>query len=152
MNNQPQSIEEALGHIDTRLSLVEREVSDLAGGGRWLKGIAAIVVLNVVVGAMAFARLSEQVETLNLDGMQKDVSTTLSVLGSHGNELESVRSEQARVRGVLDSMRGEMTLRTAQRFTARDGDRLESRVLRLEDWRIKHDKHEERDKYEKRPQ
>ena len=138
------SIEESLGHIDTRLSLVEREVTDLAGGGRWLKGIAVTIVLAVISGSMAFAKLSHQMESLNLSKIEADVSTTLTVLGSHGVELEGIRVESARQRGVDDSFFQAMEARTADRFTNKEGLRLESRIQRLEDWRIEHDKHEAR--------
>ena len=81
--------------------------------------------------------------------IEADVSTTLAVLGSHGVELEGIRNESARQRGVDDAVRAEMAERTRDRFTSRDGDNhmkiinsLESRLQRLEDWRIENNKHE----------
>ena len=137
-------IQDSLSHIDTRLSLVEREVNDLANGGKWLKGIAVTIVLAIISGSMAFAKLSEQMASLNLSQIEADVSTTLAVLGSHGVELERIRNESARQRGVDDSFFQAMEARTMDRFTSKEGLRLESRIQRLEDWRIEHDKHEAR--------
>ena len=56
-------IEESLGHIDTRLSLVEREVNDLASTGKWLKGIALGVVLSCIGGAVAFGEITNKMKT-----------------------------------------------------------------------------------------
>ena len=138
------SVEETLGHIDTRLSLVEREVNDLAAGGKWLKGIAVTIVLAIISGSMAFAKLSEQMESLNLSQIETDVSTALTVLGSHGVELEGIRAESARQRGVDDSFFQAMEARTMDRFTSKEGLRLEARIQRLEDWRIEQGNHEAR--------
>jgi len=137
-------IEESLGHIDTRLSLVEREVNDLASTGKWLKGIALGVVLSCIGGAVAFGEITNKMNNLNLDGMQRDIGTSLSVVASHGNEIELIRLEQHRLRGSMDSLRAEILQRTQDRFTNKEGLAHDKRLLRLEDWRIQHDNHEVR--------
>ena len=121
-----------LHSVDTRLTVVEAEVHALAGTNKWIRGIALVIVLQIVVAAMGFARLAEQVDNLNLDGLKTNTMTALQVLGDHGTELQSVRQEQARLRGANDAMRAEISQRTADRFTGRDGDRIEARLDRLE--------------------
>ena len=44
----------------------------------------------------------------------------------------------------MDSLRAEIVQRTQDRFTNKEGLAHDKRILRLEDWRIKHDKHEAR--------
>ena len=126
-----------LHHMDTRITLLENEFGTFtlahSDFKKWVRGIAVIVILQVLGGAMAFAKLSQQVETLDLDDMQLNVSTSLAVLAAHGNEIQAVRDENARLRTVIDTVRDEITVRTANRFSSHDGARVESRVKRIED-------------------
>ena len=135
-------ITESLHHIDTRLTVVESDLATMIGDWssekKWIRGIAVIVVVQVIVAVTAFAKLSSQVDHLNLEGIQANVSTSLQVLADHGTELATVRTEQARVRGVIDSLRSDVAQRTKDRFTGRDGDRLELRLKRVEDFIIEH--------------
>ena len=123
-----------LHHIDNRLILVEERVESMAANGRWLRGIAAFLALQIVGGAMAFSRISQQMETLDLDTVQKDVSTAMAVLTQHRKNIDLVSEEQARVRGRLDHMNERIDMRTANRFTSQDGAELKARILRLEDF------------------
>ena len=131
---------EVLHHIDTRLSIVEAELAAQAQTKKWVQGVVVAVCLHALAGIVAFSKLYERVDSLNLDVLQTNVSTALHVLGSHGTELETLRTEQARLRGVIDAIRTSIDSKTQDRFTGRDGARLEQRVLRLEDWRLEHQK------------
>lgn len=125
-------IETSLHQIDTRLALVEAEMSSMVQGKRWIQGIAVVLIIQIILAAMAFARLSQQVDTLDLERMNIDISTALSVLGSHGNELEAVRAEQFRQRESMDLVRIELSARTRDRFTSKDAEELKARITRLE--------------------
>jgi hypothetical protein len=124
---------ELLHEISTRVSLLENEVSSLAGTNKWIRGTAVIVVLQIILFAVGYGRLAQQVSSLSIVEIQGNVATALAVLRDHGVELTQVRAEQARLRGAMDQMRVEMAERTRDRFTSRDGERLISRVQRLED-------------------
>jgi len=137
VNNEEMAEWAALGktlhHIDTRVTIIESEVEALAGTNRWLRGIAVVLVLQVILAAVGYGRLMEQVDQLHIDGLETNVNTALQVLGDHGTELAEVRSEQHRIRGVLDSVREEINQRTSDRFTGRDGVQLNKRLSRIED-------------------
>lgn len=122
-----------LHHIDKRVALVEQEVNDLVGVNRWIRGIAFVMFVQIIGAVIAFVKLSEQVDQLHIEGLKTNVSTALQVLADHGNELEGIRAEDARLRGVIDTVREEMTQRTFDRFTGKEGDRLRARVQRLEE-------------------
>ena len=124
---------ETLHSIDTRLSLVEQEVGALSNAGKWLRGIGVFLLIQVIGGVIAFTKLSHQVDNLNLTSMQSDISTTLSVMASHRKNIDSISDEQARLRGVIDSMQEQIAERTADRFTGREASAIEERVSRLED-------------------
>ena len=122
-----------LHSIDNRVTLVESEVASLSSTNKWVRGIAAVLVIQVIMAGVGYGRLMEQVDQLHIDGLETNVNTALQVLADHGTELAEVRSEQHRIRGVLDAIRTEINQRTSDRFTGRDGDRIEIRVQRLED-------------------
>jgi Tfp pilus assembly protein PilO len=124
---------ETLHHIDTRVTIIESELESLASTHKWIRGIALVLVIQVVLAAMGFAKLAEQVDSLNLKALETNIATALQVLADHGTELEGIRREDARMRGALDAIRAEISVRTSDRFTGRDADRLYKRLLRLED-------------------
>ena len=95
---------DTLHAIDNRLILVESEVAALASTNRWVRGIAVVLVLQVILAGVGYGRLMEQVDQLHIDGLETNVNTALQVLGDHGTELAEVRSEQHRIRGVLDGI------------------------------------------------
>jgi len=107
------------------------------------KGIWTLIVLflmNAFGGIYAFSQLSEKVNSLDLDKMQQNISTALTVLADHGTEIAGVRQEHQRMRGNIDSIRSAIEKKTKDRFYKHDGDRLEGRIdtnaeriLRLEE-------------------
>ena len=97
------------------------------------------MLLQVIAAIVAFTKLSHQVDTLNLNSMETDISTTLSVLASHRQNIDAISGEQARIRGVIDSIHDQLAQRTADRFTGREAAALEQRVQRLENKIFLHD-------------
>ena len=132
----PDDITVTLHDIDTRLSVVESEVGGMVANSKWVKGIAMFLVLQVIAGSMAFARLSQQVENLDLGDLRHDISTALRVVADHGTELQSIRGENARLRGAMDQIRVEINDRTKERFTEPEGNELRRRIIRLENFLI----------------
>ena len=125
---------DTLHSIDTRLSLVEQEVGALSSAGKWLRGIGIFLLIQVIGGVIAFTKLSHQVDNLNLSSMQSDISTTLSVLASHRQNIDQITTEQARLRGVIDNLRQSIAEKTHDRFTGSRGDLMEKRIDRLENF------------------
>ena len=123
---------DTLHHIDTRVTLLESEVAALASTNRWVRGIAVVLILQVILAGVGYGRLMEQVDQLHIDGLETNVNTALQVLADHGSELDGIRNEDARIRGVLDALRSTLNQRTRERFYKSDGDRLSMRIDKLE--------------------
>jgi len=128
-----------LHNIDTRVTLLESDFAAMASTHKWVRGIAAVLIIQFVVAAVAFGRLSEQVNGLDLDLVMQNDATALTVLADHGTELQEIRTENARLRGAMDAMRTEMFKRTQDRFTSKDGARMDIRMQRVEDKSHNHD-------------
>jgi hypothetical protein len=121
-----------LHNIDTRVTLLESDFASMASTHNWVRSIAVVLVIQFVIAALAFGRLSEQVNGLDLDLVLQNDATALTVLADHGTELHEIRTENARLRGAMDAMRTEIFKRTQDRFTSKDGDRHDVRIQRLE--------------------
>lgn len=123
---------ELLLDIDKRIALVESEQLRMIGARRIIWATAFTLLIYVVSSVFGYGKLVQKIDGLNLDSLKADVSTALTVAGQHGSELDLVRKEQARIREVVDGLRNEIDRKTHDRFFKPDGDKLELRILRLE--------------------
>jgi len=124
---------DTLHAIDTRVTIIEGELHALAATAKWIKSIVVVLVIQIVLAAVGYGRLMEQVDQFHIDGLEVNVNTALQVLADHGSELDGIRTEDARLRTSIDSIRKEINQRTQDRFTGRDGDQMQKRISRLED-------------------
>ena len=142
---------ELLVDEQARLIRVEERVLIIGTIAKLLWSLVLLFIVNFVGGVYAFSQLSEKVNNLDLDELQDNITTALVVLADHGTELQSVRTEQQRIRGSFDEMwtyhRKERQLvdeKTKDRFYKQDGDEIrkemkeeggkrDARIARLEE-------------------
>lgn len=125
--------------IDKRLVVLEERSRQNINTRRWIMGLAGFAVIQLGTLIFSYGQITQQIDDINLDELQANMVTALTVLGDHGTEIETVRGEQARVRGNIDqlhtymeNLRQKVDNQTRERFFKHDGDRLEERILRLE--------------------
>ena len=126
-----------LHSMDTRLAVVESGMLEGKKTKKWIQGIVVIFVLQSLGGAAAIGGLFQKVGDIDLTDIRATYTANRTILTSHSAEIESVRAENARLRGVIDSIRDEITSRTADRFTGAQANRMADRILRLEEARMK---------------
>jgi hypothetical protein len=130
---------DTLHTIDTRLTMVESELERIANQRKWLVSLFGMFLLQFCAFIYGYAQLTLTVENINLSSYEANINTALAVLASHGNEIETVRSEQQRIRGAIDQLylfnentRNKLDTQTRDRWYREDGLRLEKRIDRLE--------------------
>lgn len=146
---------EILLDIQTRLAVVESDLTNIADSRRiiqrWLLSFILLIVVQLTAFVYGYGQLQIKVDNLNLSEFQdtmnqleKNIDTALVVLADHGTELQDVRNEQARVRGnidqihiLMDRLRAKVDNQTSDRFYLEDGRRLADRISRLEDKQLK---------------
>lgn len=146
---------EILLDIQTRLAVVESDLTNIADSRRiiqrWLLSFILLIVVQLTAFVYGYGQLQIKVDNLNLSEFQdtmnqleKNIDTALVVLADHGTELQDVRNEQARVRGnidqihiLMDRLRAKVDNQTSDRFYLEDGRRLADRITRLEDNQLK---------------
>ena len=121
--------------VDERDRLIRLESRfDLIGTiAKLLWTLFLLFIVQISGGIYAFSQLAEKVNNLDLKEMKQNVSTVLVVLGDHGTEIQTVRTEQQRLRGNIDSIRRSIDDKTKERFYKSDGDKLDERTTRLEE-------------------
>jgi hypothetical protein len=125
-------VNELLADIDKRLAIVEVDIERMAGMRKMLLGMSLFLLVQAGGIAYGWGQTIERLDNISLDELGTNVATALSVLGSHGNEIELIREEQHRIRGQVDSIQARVDLRTRDRYYKSDGDKLEERVRHLE--------------------
>jgi len=103
-------IADDLHALNTRLTLVERDIAVIASMRKWIMTGVVAILLQASGMLYTYGQLTQKVEQIASIDLQRDVSTTLTVLGDHGTELESVRTEQARVRERMDILADRITV------------------------------------------
>ena len=136
-------MEKLLYDIDRRLAVVESDMSRMMGNRRILLGMAGFLVIQAIVGAIALGELRQKVSGLHLGDLERDVGAALVVVADHDTELENIRGEMFRMRGVIDQINNRLDERTKDRYYRSDALRLEDRVGRLETYVLKHGSHGE---------
>ena len=133
-----------INEIVTRLAVVEgyihaRERQETEDR-KWIRTLALAFVLQVILliagGVTAAIKLGgfvQQLESIDLSHLQKETSTALQVLADHGTELETVRSEQLRIREHMTGVVDEMRNRTQDRFYKSDAVDMKNRISQLEE-------------------
>lgn len=129
-----------LHSLDTRLTVIEADLDRLTNIRKWMLSFVGLFLIQFTGFIYGYAQLEQKVEGINLRELEKNVSVALTVVADHGTELESIRTEQARIRGQIDqfhlfmeNMRKKLDAQTRDRWYKSDGDRLEGRVSRIED-------------------
>ena len=132
-------IGKSLHHIDTRLTLVEADLSGWKHTKRWIQGIAVLFLIQAITGGVAMGRLFEKVDTLSNGEVFANVSRLNQIAVSHADEIRLTNENLAGLRGVMDNhlrehgaILTEIAVATKNRFYREDGLRLEARILRLE--------------------
>lgn len=122
-----------------RLIRVEEQVAQIRTVARLAWSLFVVLLIQTVGFIYAYAQLEQKVEAMDLGKFRSDISTALVVLADHGTELQSVRDENTRIRGIIDELwtvhhdyRNQLDDKTKERFYRSDGDRLEDRIERLE--------------------
>ncbi len=123
---------DALHHIDRRLIVLEERSEASLALRRWVMGLAAFAVIQLAPMLVSYGRLMQQIAHIEIGDVERNASTALAVLQDHGQELQSIRDEQARIRGSHDALQSELAQRTRDRFSSQDAGELKARVLRLE--------------------
>lgn len=133
-------MDDTLVDIDKRLVILEERSRQNLQTRKWIMGLVAAAVLQLGVVIFSYGQLTQQIANINLSEFEQNISTALTVLGDHGTELETIRGEQARVRGNIDqlhlymeNLRQKVDSQTRDRWYKSDGDKLDDRVRRLED-------------------
>ena len=144
-----------LSDIQTRLAVVENDLNQIIDNRksfiRWVLGLFGVVLIQLGSFAYGYGQITQKMTDLDLSDvtdtlvkLEGNVNTALAVLGQHGEEFKDVRNEQARVRGNLDQfhqymneIRAKIDTQTMDRFYKSDGDRLDRRLTRIEDWIIR---------------
>lgn len=132
MDPDDSKINDLLHDINTRVRLVEVELSGFRRARRIILGMAGFLILQALAAAVGWGKLITEVESINVSDIERDVGIALTVVADHGTELQDIRNEQARIRGVLDSIYKRLDERTKDRYYRAEAMRLEERVSRLE--------------------
>ena len=128
-----------LNDIDKRVVAIEVDLRGMAAVRKVIWSLAVAVVIGATSAVYGYGKLVEKLDNINLMELETHIGTLLVVAGDHGTELENVRGGQARLRGRFDTLsdnmidiRNSVDDKTSERFYKSDGDRLEQRILRLE--------------------
>jgi len=119
-----EELAEQIHILNTDLATIKVTLKDHAAFKRVLWGNAFAMVVLLASFSFGYGKLTYKIEHMNLARLEKNVATSLVVLGDHGTELKNVRDEQFRIRGVLDDMSNrfqkELSVRTDDRFRRSD--------------------------------
>ncbi len=136
----PMSDTEMIADERSRIIRLEEKLEMISTISKGIWTLVVLFLVNAFGGIYAFSQLSEKVNSLELDKMQQNISTALTVLADHGTEISVVRQEHQRIRGNIDAIQSVIDKKTKDRFYKHDGDRMEGRIdtnaeriLRLEE-------------------
>lgn len=117
-------LKDELHALGIDVAVIKSDAARQATMRRLLWGMTAFLVSQTIIAVFGYGRLTEQINQLDLNELETDVRTALVVIADHGTEIQTVRTEQQRVRGVIDSLRNELKAdlvrKTADRFHKRD--------------------------------
>lgn len=143
-NNEERRDQSMLHEVHTRLAVVEqyikaREIYE-RDDRRYLRGLLIAFVIQVfaLIGGAAYAavemgRWMQSIDSIDITELGRDQHTSLQILADHGTELETVRSEQFRMRQQMDDIVGELRNRTQDRFYKQDAIAMLARIKELEE-------------------
>jgi len=121
---------EITSDIRTRLVRLEERMDQVRGLGKVAWGIMVLMVINLGGGLIGYGSLLQQVESLNLIDVKRDVSTALLMLGDQGTEFADIRAEQLRQRVQINAYEDKLDDKTRARFYKSDGARLEQQHIK----------------------
>ena len=96
--------------LNTRMALVERDLSVIAGMRKWVMSGVVILFLQAIGVVYTYGQLTEKVKTLGSNSIVKNITSNRSVLADHSSEIEGVRTEQARLRQRFDTLSDRITV------------------------------------------
>ena len=128
--------QETLHHIDTRMVLVENELSRIVGVRRIMLGMSFLFIVQAMGVVYGYGQLNQRMDSVDMGDFQANITTALTVLGDHGSEFVHVRNEMARMQGLLDSnalahgtLRDKIDARTQDRFYREDARQLRQEIV-----------------------
>jgi hypothetical protein len=116
-----------LHSLALRMVLVESKMVQIESIKHWIIGGVFVVIIQAGGFVYGYGQMTQKVEQLGGATIARDVSTSLRVLADHGSELNSVRTEQARVRERIDVLSDR-----PHPVTNLDLSKLETRIARME--------------------
>ena len=136
-----------LTNIDKRLALAEQDLRGLTGLKRLFWSLMLVILTQGGFAIYGYAQAMYKLDTINVSGLEQDVTSAFSIISSYNEELILMRTEHARIRGSIDDyhtdlakIRDKIDTQTQHRFYRSDGDRLEAqgdkrgeRITRLEE-------------------
>jgi hypothetical protein len=115
---------EKLNDVELDVAVIKADNIRQAGTRRIIWGMAAMLFIQIIAAAVGYGKIQTKLDHIDLSKLEREMTTSLTVLADHGSELKAVRDEQFRVRGMMDDMRvqfqSELTTRTADRFYKTD--------------------------------
>jgi len=119
-------LKDELHALGIDVAVIKSDAARQATMRRLLWGMTAFLVSQTIIAVFGYGRLTEQIEHLDMQTIETDIRTALVVVADHGTELQDIRGEQQRIRGIIDTIRNEfkadLVRKTADRFHKRDWD------------------------------
>jgi len=120
-------LDQEIHDLNTRMALVEHDLAIIAGMRKWV--ISGVIAIMLQAGGVlyTYGQLTEKVNAMGSKTVISDVSSNRSVLADHSGEIQSVRTEQARIRERIDILNDK-----SHPVTLHDYTKLETRMERIE--------------------
>lgn len=130
---------ELLNKIDKRLALAEQDLLDLAGLKKLFWTILMVILTQGGFVIYGYAQAMYKLDTINVSSLEMKITNAYSIIAGYNDDLILIRTEHSRIRGNIDDyqsdladLRKKIDTQTNDRFYRSDGDRLESRITRIE--------------------
>jgi len=120
-------LDQEIHDLNTRMALVEHDLAIIAGMRKWV--ISGVIAIILQAGGVlyTYGQLTEKVNAMGSKTVVSDVSSNRAVLADHSGEIQSVRTEQARIRERIDILNDK-----SHPVTLHDYTKLETRMERIE--------------------
>ena len=138
---------ELLADIDKRLAIMEdnakTDKEDSMVLKRFMLGLFAVFMIQFGSFVYGYAQAIQTLEDIDFGDIRENLTSVRIILADHSTELTLVRTEHNELRTNVTTLwdahrdfRKVIDAKTANRFYKSDGDKLESRIKRLEDLHV----------------
>jgi len=146
-----------LEHLDRAVTVMQTQLKGQATIRNVLWGMSAVLVSLSVSAVYGFGQMTEQLSHYDMTDLEQHQAASFTVLADHGTELAAVRTEDARLRQVMDTVRSEIQIirteintRTDDRYRRSDanhdrnidrelqGEKLSNIIQRIEHLESEH--------------